>query len=350
MARRPAKNTSRAPTAGDRVIVLAGKELLLRQEYTRVVREALEAAHGSIDQFRFDGNTGAAEVLDECRSFGLMASHKLVIVDEADQFVKDTTRPLLERYCAGPSEGATLLLRGDTWRAGNLDKAIGEIGVIVDCKEVSPADAARWLGGRAERAHGVKIDRDAANALVERVGASLATLDTELAKLATNVGAGASGAQTITMREVGELVGLTREQELWGAQSALLSGDAGVAIGQIRAILDTNPKGAHVPLTYACSDLGRKLALASAGKRSGLGPGQVASALKLWGEARDLLPGAAGRMDAGEARALFDAASEADVAQKSGLGRPARTLEALAGRFTTALSAQNARPGRPPRR
>lgn len=339
MARRPAKSASRAPTADDRVIVLAGKELLLRQEYTRVVREALDTAHGGIDQFRFDGNADAAAVLDECRSFGLMAGHKLVIVDEADQFVKDSTRPLLERYCEGPSDGATLLLRADTWRAGNLDKLIEQVGVIVDCKEVAPADAARWLGGRAERAHGVTIDRDAANALVERVGASLATLDTELAKLATNVGAG----KTITIREVADLVGLTREQELWSAQSALLTGDAGVAISQIRAILDTNPKGAHVPLTFACSDLGRKLALASAGKQSGLGPGQVASALKLWGDARQAVPAAAGRMDAAEARRLFDASSEADVAQKSGLGSPARTLEMLAVRFTTALAAGGGR-------
>src|SRR5207253_8118234 len=51
--------------------------------------ELLTKAHGEIDSFRFDGaSASAAEVLDECRTFGLMRQQKLVIVDNADALLK----------------------------------------------------------------------------------------------------------------------------------------------------------------------------------------------------------------------------------------------------------------------
>ena len=111
MAKRSA-GTSRAPNSDDRIVVLIGKELFLRAQYTSMLRASLEKVHGEIETFQFSGDSvDPAEVLDECRSFGLMASYKLVIVDDADQFVRADTRPMIERYAQNPSEQATLVLR-----------------------------------------------------------------------------------------------------------------------------------------------------------------------------------------------------------------------------------------------
>ena len=78
MARKPA--SSAAPLDADaRVVVLHGKDAHQRSEHTAALRKALEARDPDLDVLTFDGQSAkAADVLDECRSFGLMARHKLV--------------------------------------------------------------------------------------------------------------------------------------------------------------------------------------------------------------------------------------------------------------------------------
>ena len=260
MAKRSTKKAMTPPDATHRVVVLCGKEVFLRSEFTGQLREKLEEAHGQVDVIRFDGeNAQAAEVLDECRSFGLMAAHKLVIVENADKLVSESTRPLLERYAQAPSEGATLVLRASTWRKGNLDKAIEKVGVITPCDQASEAVAQRWAVRRCEKQHGGSISPQVAAMLVERTGPDLGRLDTELGKLSLAAGKGGE----ITPELIDELVGRTREEEVWSIQAELLSGDPARTVRHLRAILDHAPRDAHVPVTFACTDLARKLHAAS---------------------------------------------------------------------------------------
>ncbi|MEZ6242554.1 MAG: DNA polymerase III subunit delta [Phycisphaerales bacterium] len=329
MAKRSGKPVT-LPDATHRVVVLHGKEAFLRSEHTSALREKLAEAFGEVDVVRFDGESAqAADVLDECRSFGLMAPHKLVIVEEADKLVGEATRPAFERYAEAPSDGATLVLRTQTWRKGNLDKRIENVGVIVPCDTANEATAIRWCGRRCEKRHGATIEPAAATTLVERVGTDLSRLDGELEKLALGVGQGG----TITTRHVGELVGRTREEEVWSIQGELLSGDAERTLEHLRAILDNAPRDAHVPVMWACTDLARKIHAASRAMRSGVSPHQIAQELRLWGPSKDAVLSVAGRLDPTDARGLLDACVAGDRAGKSGLGRPQRTLERLAIRF-----------------
>lgn len=335
MAKRSTKKAMTPPDATHRVVVLCGKEVFLRSEFTGQLREKLEEAHGQVDVIRFDGeNAQAAEVLDECRSFGLMAAHKLVIVENADKLVSESTRPLLERYAQAPSEGATLVLRASTWRKGNLDKAIEKVGVITPCDQASEAVAQRWAVRRCEKQHGGSISPQVAAMLVERTGPDLGRLDTELGKLSLAAGKGGE----ITPELIDELVGRTREEEVWSIQAELLSGDPARTVRHLRAILDHAPRDAHVPVTFACTDLARKLHAASRAIAAGANPFQVGKDLKLWGPSRDAILGLAKRVSPDAARSLLEASIAADRAGKTGLGRPERTLERLALRFAGVAS------------
>jgi len=323
--------TSRAPNAEDRVVVLVGKELFLRSQYTSMLREKLVEAHGEIETFKFSGETAEpAMVLDECRSFGLMASHKLVIVDEADQFVKADTRPMLERYAQNPSEQATLVLRGAKWNKGKLDDAIAQAGLILRCDDVEPAVAVRWAQARAGKAYESSIDPRAASALVERLGADLGKIDSELSKLATAAGKG----NAITIELIVELVGMTREDDVWAIQEVLLCGDATRTLKELHVILNNSGKGTHVPVSFACCDLARKLMGIAQGMEQGLNANALAKEMKLWGPSRDPIMHAARRVGAMRARKLFDECVRADVALKSSMGTPMRTLEMLALSFS----------------
>lgn len=320
-------NTSTHPALDPKgsVFVFHGKDAFLRAEYTRLLRQKLEALHGEIETVHFDASRDTlADVLDECRSFGLMQHHKLVILENASQLIREETRPLIERYTAQAPEGATLVLRGDTWNAGKLDKLIPTTGGEVHkCENLSPHEAAAWAVARAKEFHNATIDRDAALLLAERVG-DTGRIDSELAKLALDAPKG-----RITRAQVAEAVGATREEEVWSIQWTILSAGPEELLTRLRAILD-NTKGDQTVVTmWACMDLCRKLHVASQAISQGQSPGAVASTLKLWGPSRDAILATAQRLHPVTASRLLSMAVETDRKSKSGLGQTDRLLERL---------------------
>jgi DNA polymerase III subunit delta len=341
VARKPPPATPLS--AACRIVVLAGKEAFLIGEYTSQMQDLLAKAYGEVDTVRFDGATAAlADVLDECRTFGLMQQHKLVVVDNAEQLVKEDSRPLFERYAASPSENATLVLRAERWYAGKLDELIAKVGSFQKCEAVGPALAATWAVKRAEKRHGARLAPGAASLLVERIGSDLARLDTELAKLAVSVSGPGGAPAEITVSAVEELVGQTREDEAWAIQSTLLSGEPEASVAHVRLILDNARRDAHVPLTWAMVDLARKLHAAARGVRDGMNPFALGGKLKLWPEERrEAVLAVARRSDPARLARLLKNAVEADAAGKSGLGDPGRTLERLALEFADAVGSRH---------
>lgn len=338
VAKKPASAAASGPlTAEHRIVVLVGKDPFLQGEYTAALKEALIKQHGEIDTFRFDGPaTTAAAVLDECRTFGLMQQHKLVVVDAADQLVKEENRPLMERYAAAPCESATLVLRCDKWNKGKLDALIEAVGVIKQCEALTAQQAAAWAGKRCQKRHNATIQPVAARMLVDRLGTELGKIDMELAKLAAHVGSEPGKPGTITTEAVEQMVGMGREEEVWVVQSTLLSAGPEQALACIRDALDVSR---HHPtlVTYACLDLARKLHGAARGLKAGANPWQLAGKLRLWGDSKDAILAAAGRADPVRMSALFREAVEADRRQKTGQADPVRSLEALALRFAHAF-------------
>lgn len=308
------------------ILVLHGKEAFLRADYTRQLKTKLLEHHGDLETVHFDGLTDApADVLDECRSFGLMQQHKLVVADNADQLIKGDARPLMERYAEAPVQAATLVLRCDTWNKGNLDKLISKAGgEIVKCEDLPPQQAIAWANARATEAHGVKLARDAAQLLIERVGGDLGRIDSELSKLAVEADKG-----TITAEQVGELVGMTREEVVWTIQDLILTAGPEELLTQLRVILDNSKQDQTVVTFFAAMDLCRKLHAAARGFEQRMSPADIAKRLKLWGPSRDAILGAARRIDPNEAAALLTRAVDADRRNKSGFGQADRSLEML---------------------
>jgi len=327
MARKSA--SSGVLSASCRVVLLSGREVFLRAQFSAQLREMLTAAHGQVDVFPFDGASAQpADVLDECRSFGLLAGHKLIILDNAEQVIKEDSRPLFERYAASPEPGATLLLRSDKWRPGKLDALIEACGAIIACEPIAPHQAIAWSMKRCQKQYQATLAQDAAELLVARIGPELARLDSELAKVSLAAGVGG----VVTREHVIVLVGLSREEEVWEIQSDLLSGTADEVVSRVRYALDVSR---HPPtlIGWAMTDLARKLHAASAATRAGTPLGVVARDLKLWGQSQAIVEHAARRIDPGAAAQLLHACVEADAQSKSGVGEPERLLERLALKF-----------------
>lgn len=324
-------------SATDRIVVLHGADRFLAQEHTRHLREALTAARGEVDTIRFDGATARpADVLDECRSFGLMPLHKLVVVDDAELLVREESRPIMERYAESPSDSATLLLRaGGKWATKTrFDALVEKVGQVIKCEAPSAEKAAGWAILRAKKRHGCTLDAAAARAMVERLGADLGRLDTEIAKLA----AAAAPSTAISTELISELVGRTREEDVWSFRSALLRERPEGAVRELRAICEASRSSPHIVLSWGCQELTRCLHAGGRMEREGVPRAAIGTKLRLWGPQLEPTLGAASRLDPGVAAGLFIAAVEADMRQKSGLGDPLRTLEMLTCRIASAVA------------
>lgn len=336
-------SSSGAPTAEHRVVLLSGDNLFLAQEHTAALREKLEAVHGKdgVEVVTFDAESGGistADILDECRSFGLMQQHKLVVVDNAAAFVKEDRRPIVERYVQAPSETATLVLRAPKWYKGKLDDMIAAApGIVVECGAVGEAVAVRWAMNRAVKRHNAEIQEDAALALVDLLGPELGRIDSELGKLAAAAQAGVGGAggaaspetkPVITKATVASLVGKSREETAWEWQGVLMTGRAEPALAQLRDLLHVSRQPAQLAW-WAALDLTRKLAIASRSLKAGQNPEAVARALKLWGPSKDQIMGFGRQLTPESAGRALRAAVEGDRRSKSGLGDAERSLELL---------------------
>lgn len=334
MARRTTKTDANVSLGPDtRILVLTGPEDMLKRQHLESLRAILTQAHGELQVIHFDGRSAElAEVLDELRTFSLMQQYKLVIVDDADQFVGEATRPALERYAESPVETATLVLRSEKWNPGRLDKIIEKVGAKIKCEPLSHADACTWVVKRCREAHQRKIESSAADTLVARLGTSLMALDSELGKLALMV----EPNESITTRLVEQVVGRSGDEQAWAVQEAVLEAltstrpgqgtPAGTAIQRIHELIDVSGQPKEL-VAYFVADLMRKLNLAGMMRRQGVPEFQIGRELKLWGGREKMLLNLLRKLGPAGAAQAFDHVVRADANAKSGLGDATHNLE-----------------------
>lgn len=336
MAKKPVPTSGSSSGGGTfdpawRVVVYHGESGFLQTERTIALREAVEKHHGAVDVFTFDGlSAPVADVLDECRSFGLMAPHKLVVVDNAADVVKEDNRPLFERYFETPSDGATLVLRGGTWRGGKLDAIIQKHGIVIECKHPDAPTAAAWAIKRAEKRHNAALTPDAARRLVTLLDGDLGRMDVELGKLAA-AGSGPDGRATITPELVSQFVGDEREEDFWAIQSEFLTPDPEAVLSNLRYLLDVAREPTQ-RVQWALNDLARKVHAATRINAQGGNARNAGRALGIWGGGGERIFELASRATPSAAASLFMSCVNADKASKSGSDAEL-LLQTLAVRF-----------------
>jgi DNA polymerase III subunit delta len=326
-----------------RVILIYGKDSLQITETTRRVIETFQKHHGEVERFDYDGETAQlADVLDELRSYGLIQRHKIVVVDNTDKFIggeeKQHYRRALENYVKEPVDSATLVLRADTWRPGNIDKLIRKVGTICKIEPPNEASSVTWCIDRARERYEAAIDPDAAQLLVTLIGADLARLDMELSKVAAYAG----DKRAISRRDVMDLVGMSREDKAWALQQPLAAGDPGGALRMLRELMDISRQPTEL-ITWAICDLLRKLHTASQLVQQGVNTGAIIGKLKLFGESKDAIMTAARRCEPARFAAMLDLAVRTDQRNKSGTGDPIRSLEALTLQIADSMAAAGPR-------
>ena len=217
------------------VVALYGDETFLK----RLALEALKQRIGGKGEAEYSVTELAGpqatprDVFDELSTLSLFGGgRRVVVIDEADKFVTEY-RPQLEDYVAKPSKAGVLILDVDTWPSNTrLYKAVAATGLNLECKPPAGAALVKWLVAWAKNRHRAKLETDAAESLVDLVGAELGLLDQELAKLAS-----AAGERPIGVELVDQYVGTWRTKTAWEMIDDIVEGRAPQAIKQLDKLI-----------------------------------------------------------------------------------------------------------------
>ncbi len=169
------------------------------------VDRALERLRGRFDADAVErlraSEASGEEVVASCNAMGLFASGgRLIAVDGVESW-KAADVAAVAAYLKAPSPDTTLaLVAGEIKKDSALAKAVAAVGDLL-LWDVPQKTLPSWVLEQF-KLHGVSADIDACRLLIELVGEDLYELASEVDKIATWAGAGA----TITDHEIEELV------------------------------------------------------------------------------------------------------------------------------------------------
>lgn len=207
--------------------LLVGDEPFLKRRVLDVLTGLiLEGGDPAMGLSVFSGDKAEFRaVRAEVQTLPFLATRRMVLVEQADAFVT-RHRVELEAYLAEPSKAGTLVLDLKSLPANTkLAKAVA-VGCRIDCKAPASYKLADWCAKWAESAVGKRLPKSAAEVLVDLVGPHMGQLDQELHKLAVYVG----GRNAIEASDVDELVGRSRDADLWKIMTAVGDNDPAAAL------------------------------------------------------------------------------------------------------------------------
>lgn len=333
------------------IYVVFGKEdYRRRQALQEIVRSLLGVDRDNMAYVEYDGPTAQmADVLDECRTPSLLAPLRVVCVRQADVFVAQkeadggaassgggkggrnrrarSNREILEDYLGSPSPTGVLILECVNWlKSTRLYKVVEQVGRNIACEPLKGNTLTQWVTDQAVRAYRCQFEFMAAERLVGLVGDSLGMLDSELAKLATFV----APRTLITVEDVENLVGASREETVFKITDAVARRDAASALVLWEQVLATDrdaPYRAIGGLAYGF----RRLADARRMLDQGVSPQDAAKTLKPWMRPSELpdLKRQICRFSARHWRDHLVKLLHIDMSAKSGLGSVRTAVEKL---------------------
>lgn len=222
-----------SPTEIAPVVALSGGQRHFKQAALTILRQRV------IDDddtclTRFVGKEATLQsVSDELHTVSMWGDRRLVVVDNADDFVTKY-RPGLEKLVDKPAKKSVLVLDISTFpKTTKLYKLVSAKGLEIDCSELKGPQLLKWLQETTKETYGQVLARDAAALLMELIGDELGMLDSELAKLASYVGAKGK----IEVDDVKSLVGGWRTETTWAMADAARDNDLDFALTALDQLL-----------------------------------------------------------------------------------------------------------------
>ncbi len=259
------------PAAVPDVVAVFGGDATLRSWSMQTL-----SADGDVTQF--DGETTKwSDLRDDLATaslFDMGGGKRTIIVRGADRFVSDH-RPEIEKYLTKPGSASRLILELETLASNTkIYKAILNDQLLVACGNATDAKAGvtaatrrKFITGYIAPRHKTKIEKSAADAIVEMLGDEIGMIDTEIAKLSLYIEPSAKIDETLVRDVVAGWQGKT----VWQITDAIAAGDAAEAIRQLDKLLSGGQRAiALLPqIAWSLRRLGMAIALFEHREKSG---------------------------------------------------------------------------------
>jgi DNA polymerase-3 subunit delta len=261
------------------IYVFAGKnDSLVNAQCQEFLQQLIEPSQRATGLFVADaGEVSVADVLDELRTVPFLTPKRVVVVKNADEFVSQN-RPLLEKYFDNPCRTGQLILTVRTWDARTkLAKKLPEVGKLIEVKQPASWQLPGRLSKYAGDAHDKRLDKDAAELLIELTGDDLPRLYSEIDKLAVF----ADAEKVITAKHVESLIGYNRIYGAFEVIDAMVAGRTAEAIARLRNMF-AQDKDADYTVVGAFAFHFRRMYNAKALLEKGITPPEVSKRLRVW--------------------------------------------------------------------
>ncbi len=168
------------------VYYLHGPESYFIDKLTKAIdKEVLNPTEATFNKSVFYGaDTNANQIINSCRSFPVMASHRLTIVKEAQRLNKRDIEKL-SKYVEQAVPSTVLVLAFKDRHAGLPKKgavAAAKIGVDFHAKKLYDRDVQLWVEQYLQESE-FEVDRGVAAILVTNLGLNLPLIENELEKM-----------------------------------------------------------------------------------------------------------------------------------------------------------------------
>ncbi len=305
-----------------RVTLITGPEEYLAERTVQQVRAAVRQFDPEAEVGETTADQLSLAALGELAAPSLFSSTRCVLVRGLEDLPEESAEGILA-YAAAPSdEVALVLLHSGGQKGTGIVNKLRKLPTVTEVKSVTlrPSEVSGFVTAEV-RAHGGRIEPDAADALVQAVGTDLRTLAGAASQLVNDF-----EGQTITAEGVATYFAGRAEVKSFTIADAVMSGRTAAALEELRWAIETGI--APVLVTSAVANGLRGVARMMAAPR-GLREGDLAREVGVppW-KLRIVRDQARGWDDDGVARALQCAAqADADI---KGAGHDASyTLERL---------------------
>lgn len=270
-------------------VVLYGKERFLKLEAIKLVAAAvLGPDSDELGLVRLQGPaTDLKTVVDSLLTVSMWSPRQVVLVEEADRRSRSRSgdesddeteeqskgnfvssfRAGLEAYLERPAKKAVLILDVQSWPNNTrLAKKVAAIGLPLDCSELKGAALVGWIGKACRSRHGKKIDRAAAQLIIDLAGTELGLIDQELAKLAAYVG----DSPMIDATAVEKLVGGWKMETTWKMLDAVRDAQVGTALELLEKLITAGEPAVKLlgGINYVFRPIARAVELSRQGQRT----------------------------------------------------------------------------------
>ena len=309
----------------DRIYVIAGKEeALVGARCQELLDELLDPEQRMTALLTIDGEeASASDVLDELRTVPFLADKRVVAVRGADSFIS-RHRALLEKYFDKPASTGVLVMTVSNWDARTkLAKKLPAVGSLIALTPPSRWKLPDHLVQHTAAKYKVRLDRPAAEMLVELVGEELAPLYNEIDKLVLFT----HGEKAIRATHVETLIGHHRIYGAFEVIDAMVAGNAGQAVTRLRNMF-AEDKSAEYTVVGAFAFHVRRMFQAKAllGKRTS--PADIAKRLRLWAH-KDRFFAQLQRISLEQIASFQEELAAIDHATKTGQGQTPIAIEQL---------------------